>query len=99
MILETCRRGLHPLRRFEERRSGPDGPHGVVTTYIHATCWFCEHSDRLFILGSAHGYAAGHLRRKAYSHHDMRSALAKLRASRRAFLRDAKRKAKGSVQC
>lgn len=93
MMLETCKRGYHPLRRFEERPGRPSGPHGAATTYVHATCRFCDHSDALFPL-SVTTEGEGRHRRKAYSHHDMRSALAKLRESRRAFLRDARQKLK-----
>jgi hypothetical protein len=98
MTLETCKRGWHPLRRFDERRTSPQGPQGTVLTNVHATCRFCDHSDFLFTL-LANTEGEGRHRRKAYSHHDMRSALAKLRKSRRQFLRDAKLKAKGSIQC
>lgn len=97
-MLDTCKRGYHPLRRFEERARPPTGPHGAATTYVHATCRFCAHSDALFPL-SVTTEGEGRHRRKAYSHHDMRSALAKLRASRKQFLKAAKRKAKGSIQC
>lgn len=78
MILQTCRQGWHPLRKFVLEPSPPRGPQAAVCTEVWAVCPFCSRADFLFTY-SVDTEGEGRHRRRPPTRRDYRAALSRFR--------------------